>query len=145
MTPTTSTHTVVYYLDDDGQIESYNESVDANGNVYAYTGSPPPKGAKLLTTEDITRIFRDRFKREEKAWGERQKQAKQVRADLVAKRSETIATLVSGGISEEAANIIIPEVKPFTERAFPSGDVAANLSAYGLTDDQIQRVVGGWA
>lgn len=135
---------VTYWLTEDGQIETYHEASDANG-VYAFTDSPPDDPKKILDSEAITRIFRKRAQEDEKRWDQDQAVAQATADNRAAARQKGVDDLVAAGLTPEAAEILVPKVAPFRPSTYrPPIDVASNLRSYGLNDEQVRRVIGGW-
>lgn len=134
-----------YYLDRNGEVASHAIGRDASGAVFFEAGDPPPSPDRVLDAEGLARIFRQRVLDAEAAHAEAQKSGAAARKAAVAEHARRRQVLIDAGMPEEAADIIVgAEPPPFVARPFSADSAASNFRHYGLTEEQIARIVGGW-
>lgn len=129
-----------------GQLLSYTKMADAAGRVWAEQGSPPGPADEVLDSDGVTEFFVGLARAEREAWEAKQVEAAAKHQERVDAYAEQLATLTGGGLSEEAARIVLgAEPQKFTPAEFTRDKrlVQDNLRRYGLDDQQIQRVL--WA
>ena len=150
METSTSTHsgdsiTYTYWLSPEGHIETYMVGVDANGEKFAESGTPAPRGTEL-DSEGVARELRKQLLLEKDNYDEAQKAAVKSRLEEIEEHRAKVDQLVSLGLDVEAVRLLLPEEPP-VYRAQPyvtDPSVRQSISKFGLSEEQVNRVIAGW-
>lgn len=133
-----------YWLRPDGQVATHRVWFDETGAQCGESGDPAPPGTEL-DSEGVARAMRAQSKSVRDADAAYQVEAKAAVEVAVAEREKRAKELTDAGLPEVAAEAIVGPVPIYrSPSSAPDPASADGLRGFDLSNEQINRIIGGW-